>query len=83
MIGNNLFEQDENILGGTLVFAKTRVPVKTMFDYLAAGQTLDEFLDDFPTVERLLAVKILQLIPQWLTTLFYENTSRRIAATQT
>jgi len=41
---------DENILGGIPVFAGTRVPVKTLFDYLKANHPLADFLDDFPTV---------------------------------
>ncbi len=39
-----------DILGGTPVFVGTRVPVRTLLDYLAAGDTLEEFLDHFPTV---------------------------------
>jgi uncharacterized protein (DUF433 family) len=40
------------ILGGTPVFAGTRVPIQTMLDYLEAGDRLDDFLDQFPTVSR-------------------------------
>ena len=47
---------DPEILGGTPVFVGTRVPIHTLFDYLAAGDTLDEFLDHFPTVCREQAV---------------------------
>jgi uncharacterized protein (DUF433 family) len=43
---------DPEILGGTPVFVGTRVPVRTPLDYLEAGECLDEFLDDFPTVTR-------------------------------
>jgi uncharacterized protein (DUF433 family) len=43
------------------VFAGNRVPVKTLFDYLKGGDTLDEFLDDFPTVSHAQAVKALEL----------------------
>lgn len=43
---------DPEILGGTPVFAGTRVPVKTLTDYLEAGDTIDAFLNDFPTVRR-------------------------------
>jgi uncharacterized protein (DUF433 family) len=43
---------DPEVLGGTPVFAGTRVPVQTLWEYLRAGQSLDEFLDDFPTVTR-------------------------------
>ena len=44
--------RDPEVLGGKLVFAGTRVPVQTLVDYLKAGETLDRFLDGFPTVER-------------------------------
>ncbi len=50
---------DPEILGGTPVFVGTRVPIRTLFDYLAAGDTLDEFLDHFPTVCREQAVAAL------------------------
>ena len=43
---------DPEILGGTPVFDGTRVPIESLFDHLDAGVTLDEFLDDFPTVRR-------------------------------
>ncbi len=39
-------------MGGTVVFTRTRVPVQTLFDYLEAGDTIDEFLDGFPSVSR-------------------------------
>ena len=45
-----VIHSDPEILGGTPVFVGTRVPVKTLLDYLAAGDPLEEFLDDFPTV---------------------------------
>jgi uncharacterized protein (DUF433 family) len=50
---------DPDILGGTPVFIGTRVPVHTLIDYLAAGDTLEEFLDHFPTVAREQAVAAL------------------------
>jgi len=43
---------DPEILGGTPVFKGTRVPVKTLTDYLEQGASIDAFLDDFPTVSR-------------------------------
>src|SRR3989442_11634483 len=43
---------DPQILGGTPVFRGTRVPVKNLIDYLAGGDTLNQFLDDFPTLSR-------------------------------
>jgi uncharacterized protein (DUF433 family) len=51
---------DPDILGGTPVFANTRVPFQTLIDYLEDGQTLAEFLADFPTVTREQAVAALE-----------------------
>jgi uncharacterized protein (DUF433 family) len=48
------------ILGGTPVFVGTRVPFQTLFDYLETGDTLDEFLVDFPTVTREQAIEALE-----------------------
>ena len=50
---------DPEILGGTPVFKGTRVPVKTLFDYLEDNYTLDEFLECFPSVTRSMACRIL------------------------
>ena len=52
---------DPEILGGTPVFVGTRVPVKTLYDYLEAGDALDEFLDNFPSVSRDQAIAALEL----------------------
>ena len=51
---------DPEILGGTTVFVGTRVPVAALIDNLAAGLTLDEFLDNFPTVTREQALQVLE-----------------------
>ena len=48
------------IMSGTPCFAGTRVPVQTLFDYLEAGDPLDEFLDNFPTVSRKQAIALLE-----------------------
>ena len=48
------------ILGGTPVFVGTRVPARSLTDYLAGGHSLDEFLEDFPTVSREQAVAFLE-----------------------
>ena len=53
--------KDPEILGGTPVFQGTRVPFQALLDYLEGGQTLDEFLDDFPTVSKDAAVGALEL----------------------
>ena len=52
---------DPEILGGTPVFVGTRVPVKSLFDYLEGGETLDEFLRQFPSVKREQAIAALDL----------------------
>ena len=53
---------DPNIVSGTPVFRGTRVPVQTLFDYIADGSTLDGFLDNFPTVQRADALQVLENI---------------------
>jgi uncharacterized protein (DUF433 family) len=57
---SSVVHSDPEILGGTPVFVGTRVPVRTLLDYLAAGDSLDEFLDHFPTVSREQAVAALE-----------------------
>jgi uncharacterized protein (DUF433 family) len=52
---------DPEILGGTPVFIGTRVPVQSLFDYLEGGETLDEFLRQFPSVERQQALAALEM----------------------
>lgn len=51
---------DPEVLSGATVFRGTRVPVAALLDNLAAGLTLDEFLDNFPTVTREQAIKVLE-----------------------
>jgi len=57
---NGIIVRDPEILGGTPVFRGTRVPFQNLLDYLEAGDTLDEFLDDFPTVTREAAIAALE-----------------------
>ena len=52
---------DPEIVGGTPVFRGTRVPLKNLIDYLSAGDTLEEFLDHFPSVKRDQAIAVLEL----------------------
>jgi uncharacterized protein (DUF433 family) len=56
-----IVHRDPEILGGTAVFMGTRVTVKTMIDYLKAGDSLNEFLDHFPSVSREQAISVLEL----------------------
>ena len=52
--------KNRDILGGTPVFRGTRVPIQTLFDYLEGGETLEDFLEGFPTVSRDSAVAALE-----------------------
>jgi uncharacterized protein (DUF433 family) len=47
-----VYHRDPNILGGTPVFVGTRVPFQNLFDYLKAGNSIDDFLKSFPSVTR-------------------------------
>lgn len=58
---HKFIESDAEKLGGTPVFRGTRVPVKNLFDYLEAGDGVEIFLDDFPTVSRGQVVGVLEL----------------------
>ena len=64
---------DDEILSGTPVFRSTRVPIKNLIDYLKAGDSLDEFLDDFPSVSRDQAIQALELAKEILFTQVYAN----------
>lgn len=63
-----LIATDPERLGGTPVFAGTRVPVQTLIAYLAAGHPLDQFLDDYPSVTREHAIAVLELAKRALIT---------------
>ncbi len=58
---SKVWHRDPHILGGTPVFVGTRVPVDTLFDYLEGGDSIDEFLRQFPSVKREQAVAALDL----------------------
>jgi uncharacterized protein (DUF433 family) len=60
MSAADLITVDPEILGGTPVFKGTRVPVKTLFDYLESDYTLEEFLECFPSVTRDMACRLLE-----------------------
>jgi uncharacterized protein (DUF433 family) len=59
-IMENAISRDPDVMHGIPVFRGTRVPVQTLFDYLEGGETLDDFLDGFPTVSRQLAIQALE-----------------------
>ena len=56
-----LITRSPEILGGTPVFAGTRVPVQTLVDYLKGGESINDFLDGFPTVSRELVLEVIEL----------------------
>ncbi len=58
---NGVIIIDPEILGGTPVFSGTRVPVKFFFEYIESGETLDEFLFNFPTVKKDQALQLLEI----------------------
>jgi uncharacterized protein (DUF433 family) len=58
---DSVVRSDPEVLGGTPVFTGTRVPVKNLLDYLAAGDPLERFLDHFPSVSRAQAVAALAI----------------------
>lgn len=68
MVDQETIVRDHDILGGTPVFAGTRVPVQALLDYLEGGHSLQEFLDDFPTVNRDQAIRVLKQLKQILLT---------------
>ena len=61
MAKQNVIHSDPEILGGVSVFVGTRVPVGTLFDYLEAGDSLEAFLDQYPSVSRRQAIAALEL----------------------
>jgi uncharacterized protein (DUF433 family) len=63
----SIVHSDPEILGGAPVFVGTRVPLRNLIDYLEGGYSLDEFLDDFPSVSREQAVAALEAAHEALT----------------
>jgi uncharacterized protein (DUF433 family) len=64
---SSIVHADPEILGGTPVFVGTRVPVRILFEHLAAGDRVDTFLDAFPSVRREQAVAVLELAEDLVT----------------
>ena len=57
---HTIVSRDPEVMGGAAVFAGTRVPVQTLFDYLEGGESIDDFLEGFPTVTRRQVVGFLE-----------------------
>jgi len=60
MSKRRVYHSDPKILGGTIVFVGTRVPVKSLFDHLEAGESIDSFLEGFPSVKRDQVIALLE-----------------------
>ena len=59
-MGGTIIVRDPEIMGGIPCFRGTRVPFQSLLDYLEAGDTLDQFLEQFPTVSRQMAIEALE-----------------------
>jgi uncharacterized protein (DUF433 family) len=59
-VDTSLVSRDPEVMSGALCFKGTRVPVKNLFDYLEGASTLEDFLEDFPTISRETAVSVLE-----------------------
>jgi len=66
---------DPEVMSGAAVFAGTRVPIQTLFDYIEGGEDLSEFLDDFPSVTKEVALAVLEMAKKSLTSekVLHEN----------
>jgi uncharacterized protein (DUF433 family) len=61
MLEKEIIDSDPEILGGTPVFTGTRVPIKSLFDHLEAGDSIDDFLEGFPSVRREQVIALLEI----------------------
>ena len=73
---NGVFHSKEGFVSGTPIFVGTRVPIKNLFDYLAGGHSLDDFLDDFPSVSREQTVKTIDMAREALESIECETAAR-------
>ena len=69
---------DPETMGGTPVFTGTRVPIQALFDYIETGETIEEFLENFPSVSRNFAIEVLEKAKVFITTekILNENSAR-------
>ena len=73
---SSTFHCREGFVSGTPIFVGTRVPLRNLFDYLAGGHSLDEFLYDFPGVSREQAVETIDMARKTLEKIAYETAAR-------
>jgi len=73
---------NKEVLSGTPVFQGTRVPIKNLFDYIETGNTLEKFLEEFPSVSREQAISLMELAENILISnaLIYEDIDRRMSS---
>lgn len=76
---SNVINIDPEILGGTPVFRGTRVPIESLFDHLEEGVSLNEFLDDFPSVSKEQAVEVLEMAGHVLTARNFDSIYEAVA----
>jgi uncharacterized protein (DUF433 family) len=72
-VTNNVVHSDPEIMSGEPVFVGTRVPVRNLFDYLEAGDSLEKFLDEFPSVTREQAIAALEIARKAVTAIAYSH----------
>lgn len=70
-----LIYKGSDVMSGTPVFYGTRVPIQTLIDYITTGDTIETFLEDFPTVSREQVVRFLETAGQFMITQADENTA--------
>lgn len=73
---NGVFHSKAGFVSGTPIFVGTRVPLKILFDYLAGGYNLEEFLADFPGVSREQSIRTLDMAREVLEQMAYETAAR-------
>jgi uncharacterized protein (DUF433 family) len=61
MLEKRIINSDPEVLGGTPVFSGTRVPIKSLFDHLESGDSIDDFLEGFPSVSRDQVIALLEI----------------------
>ena len=74
---NKYINVSPEVLGGTPVFINTRVPIKILFDYINGGESIQEFLDNYPSVNKTIPKRIVTLLSNYLIEL--ETTNESIA----
>jgi len=72
---NKYINVSPEILGGTPVFKNTRVPIKILFDYIKGGESINEFLENYPTVNKIVPQRIIALLSNYLIELKTSNES--------